>query len=198
MEETECKPKVLFASSKLPASAHVSRHLHQRQSWKESSRLRFEVSYGAMLHKAFSRNRLTTKYFQHFSLEKPATDLEVTRSQVYWGQSSSMVSCTGDAHPLCSLLPQQTSRQTITQSTPNGFTYRAPYSRFPTLTFHSLMFLPSSSTCFWWLLGIYSLTAQYPPANCCHLHDTLTYSMHQSLMKNFIPHKNFLLGRCPN
>lgn len=63
-----------------------------------------------ILHKAFHRNRLTTKYFHHFRSEKPATHLEVTRSQSTEDRAFPQfaASCARDAHPLCRLLPHQT------------------------------------------------------------------------------------------
>lgn len=67
----------------------------------------------------------------------------------------------------------------------NHFTYRAPQDRALILIFPSLTFLISSSNFFWWLLSIYSLTAQYPSASCCHLYCSLTYRMYPSLVKNF-------------
>lgn len=129
-----------------------------------------------MLHKDFRRNGLTTKDFQPFNLEKPARFGSHQKS-VYQGHSCSTISFF--LHWRCSLALQTAatwssrSKETIIQPTPHDFIYRAPKGRFPILIVHSLVFLPSSSTWFWWLL-ILSLTAQYPSANCCHLYCTLT------------------------
>lgn len=108
-----------------------------------------------MLHKDFRRNGLTTKDFQHFNLEKPARFGSHQKS-VYQGHSCSTIYFF--LHWRCSLALQTAatwssrSKETIIQPTPHDFIYRAPKGRFPILIVHSLVFLPSSSTRFWWLL----------------------------------------------